>query len=301
MNIYQSTMLYYPRQILKYGFSLLFPLWKKFNKFPKVLSIDETLDKLNENKTLSIARFGDGEFQFICDRISFDYQKYNPKLANELKDILVYSHNSLLVGLPSAFYSLDNMNVSSKRSWQTFMIWTYRRFKNLFDYNKIYYNAHITRPYNNFRNKSDAERYFQKIKQLWKDEDILLAEGSLSRLGMGNDLFSEAKSVSRVLCPARDAFDKIEEIMNFLKENGKNKTILIALGSTATVLAYRLSQDGFRALDIGNVDIEYEWFKRGATKKIKIQGKYVNEAKGGREVEDMTDEVYKSQIIKEIY
>ena len=43
-------------------------------------------------------------------------------------------------------------------------------------------------------------------------------------------------------------------------------------------LAYDLSELGYRALDIGHVDIEYEWFLQKATEKVKISGKYTSEA-----------------------
>ena len=76
--------------------------------------------------------------------------------------------------------------------------------------------------------------------------------------------------------------------------------ILIALGPTATVLAYDLCKEGYQAIDIGHIDIEYEWLLRKATSKIKIKNKYVNEAIGGREVEEGIDEKFTSQIIANI-
>ena len=75
---------------------------------------------------------------------------------------------------------------------------------------------------------------------------------------------------------------------------------MIALGSTATVLAFDLAKAGYQSIDIGNIDIEYEWYLRGAIKKIKIPGKYTSEASGGRIVDDVIDEKYASQIIAKI-
>ena len=40
--------------------------------------------------------------------------------------------------------------------------------------------------------------------------------------------------------------------------------ILLALGPTATVMAYNLAQKGYQAIDIGHIDIEYEWYRMGA-------------------------------------
>ena len=68
---------------------------------------------------------------------------------------------------------------------------------------------------------------------------------------------------------------------------------------TATVLAWELAGDW--AIDIGHIDIEYEWFLRNASDKIKIEGKYVNEVLGGKSnIADCKDEEYKSQIICKI-
>lgn len=81
---------------------------------------------------------------------------------------------------------------------------------------------------------------------------------------------------------------------------GGNELILIALGMTATVLAYDLAQAGLWAIDIGHIDVEYEWFLRGATDKIALNGKFVNEVSGGREVAEINDPVYENQIVESI-
>jgi len=54
-------------------------------------------------------------------------------------------------------------------------------------------------------------------------------------------------------------------------------------------------------LDIGNIDIEYEWFLRGAKERIAIPGKFTNEAKeGGRTFTECKDEEYLTQIIDRV-
>ena len=73
---------------------------------------------------------------------------------------------------------------------------------------------------------------------------------------------------------------------------------LIALGPTATVLAYDLTKYGYQAIDIGHFDIEYEWFLRGIKEdKVAIEGKYTNEVVGGDDVADILDNKYKNEII----
>jgi hypothetical protein len=110
-------------------------------------------------------------------------------------------------------------------------------------------------------------------------------------------LFKNANSVKRILGPAHNAFDQFDNLLNLAKNQSKNHLVLVAMGPTAKPLAYELALDRFQALDIGNLDLEYEWFLQGAKTKVIIQGKYTSEAKGGRIVADIVDENYESQII----
>ena len=55
---------------------------------------------------------------------------------------------------------------------------------------------------------------------------------------------------------------------------------------------------GYQAVDIGHVDIEYEWMKMGATKKERIKGRFMNEIDGGMFIDECFDDAnYFSQII----
>ena len=73
------------------------------------------------------------------------------------------------------------------------------------------------------------------------------------------------------------------------------------MGPTATILSYYLYKLGYQVVDIGHADIEYEWYLKNATTKIKIEGKYVNEAvDGNSNILEIKDEIYFSQIISKI-
>ena len=51
-------------------------------------------------------------------------------------------------------------------------------------------------------------------------------------------------------------------------------------------------------MDIGHVDIEYEWWRMGAQRKVKLERKYVNEAPDGNQVVDAGEEYQKQIIVK---
>ena len=167
--------------------------------------------------------------------------------------------------------------------------------------NKKYFSATISRFYMDYKEKNNIQNYIQKLKKIWEQKDILFIEGEKSRLGIGNGLFNNCKSIKRIICPAINAFKVYDKIIKAVLQYGKNKLILIALGPTATLLAYDLYKLGYQSIDIGHVDIEYEWFLRNATHKIKIENKYVNEVSGKRYiVADVKDNNYYNQIVTKI-
>jgi glycosyltransferase family protein len=283
------------RKIAKYILSYLYYVVILLNKMPKVKSIDETIDELLEGDK-SICRFGDGEFLYMLDKFDMPYQRFDNNLFFRLTEILKSNHPNILIGIPHGYNKIANMTFSLRSYWRSQIAWIYPRLKPFLQLEKQYYNSSFTRFYMDFLNKEKAVTYINKIKKLWYEKNILIIEGNESRLGVGNDLFAEAKSVQRILGPRHNAFDNYDIILEAAKKFEKDTLILLALGSTATVLAYDLTVYGFRALDIGNVDIEYEWFLIKATKKVAVPGKYTSEASGGRDVKDCNDKKYLNEI-----
>lgn len=296
MSLRYGKALKIPRRIVKHILAGLYPVITKIFPLPNVRSIEETLDKINAEKS-SISRFGDGEFLYIIDKLSLPFQKYEPRLADKMKEILVSNDPKILVGLPIGYHSLKNLRRESQLTWRSQISWIYPRLRKYLDLKKVYYNASMTRVYSGYEDKTESKGYFEKLRQIWDGREVLLIEGEKSRLGVGNDLFGNAIKVERVIGPMHHAFTQYDALYDEALKHDKSKLILIALGPTATALSYDLAKAGYQAVDIGNADIEYEWYLRGATSKVKIEGKYTSEAKGGRNVEDVADSGYVSQII----
>lgn len=142
-----------------------------------------------------------------------------------------------------------------------------------------------------------------KRQKIWDNRDVVIVEGALTRFGAGNSLLDNACSVKRILCPSEGAFGKYQQILDTccqFKEND-NLLFILALGPTATVLAYDLAKEGYQAVDIGHFDIEYEWYLRGVKEhKVIIKGKYINEVAGGDVPSDIDDSLYSGQVISVI-
>ena len=267
----------------------------------KIASPEETIEKII-NDNASITRFGDGEFDMICG-VGMKYQKYDKKLGKRLKEVLMSNEKGLLVGINNVIdlqYS-ENYNDFANNFWKKWLYDNKFKLLKLLSKDKQYYSSNITRFYIDYKDKSKVGDYVKKLRKIWEKKDVLIVEGEYSRLGVGNDLFDNMNSTQRIICPSENAFEIYDEILSEIKKYGKNKTILLALGPTATVLAYDLYKSGYRAIDIGHIDIEYEWFLRKATEKIKIETKYVTEVKGGEnDIKDVNDKNYENQIISKL-
>lgn len=296
MNLQYGKVFKYPRKIFKNVLSLVYPLIIRFYPLPIVKSIPETIDKILRDQC-SICRFGDGELLYISERRSLPFQRQEERLRDYFIEILNSEYDKILIGLPIGYYSLHNLKAKSRKTWRAIISWTYPKVKKYLREDKIYYNASMTRLYMDYEDTSHSETWFNRVRSIWYKKKILLIEGDKSRLGIGNNLFENAISVKRILGPAHNAFDRFDEILEFAKKQSKDQLVLIAMGPTAKPLTFELALDGFQAIDIGNLDVEYEWFLKGAKTKVKIQGKYTSEAKGGRQVEDIHDQEYESQII----
>lgn len=269
-------------------------VWKQ----PSIKSIDETLDYIVSTQC-SVSRFGDGEFAIIQGSHN-GFQRADYVLANRLFQVLSDPVDNHIVCLPDIFGSLTRYKDNSRIFMRGLLYKERRAWLTLFDNKREYYNAFFTRPYNMFLDKTNTERWFEKAKCIWNKKDILIIEGKFSRLGVGNDLFHNARSIQRILGPERNAFDKYNELLENAKRYGNNKLILIALGMTATVLSYDLARLGFWAIDIGHIDVEYEWYLRGYTEKMCLKGKYVNEVCGGDQVTDDVPREYWESIITSV-
>ncbi len=265
---------------------------------PKVKDRHETLEiLLNSNK--SISRYGDGEFNLIYGN-DLAFQNYTEELSKRLKEILKDTDENIMVGIPNKFGTLEKETAGSADFWRSFLVYNRAFVYSTLDLNKQYYDTDVTRPYMGNKNKSECGEIFEKFKKLFADKNLIIVEGKFSRLGYNNDLFSGAKSIKRILCPAKNAFSKYNEILEECKQHSKDNLFIIALGPTATVLAYDLAKSGYRALDLGHIDIEYEWFLQGATKKVPIKNKYVNETKTGKISTDLNDETFEKEILKDL-
>lgn len=269
-----------------------------------IMNFDETLDYINREHC-SVSRYGDGEFGIMLGG-TIGFQGNEALLVDQLKAIVKCGDNGAtkcLICIPGYWANEKLYTEGVSSFWMKVLPFEGRRRKYYRLCSKTYQygNADITRCYLGIFDKKSVKRYFGKWKEIWDKRDVFVIEGEFTRLGIGTDLFNNVKSLKRILCPAENAFKRINRIEEYIKSNiEKNALILIALGPTATVLCYKLSQQGYWAIDIGNIDKEYEWYTMGAKEKMRNPVKYSIEVSNGTYVQGCFDKAYQDSIIYRI-
>lgn len=273
--------------------------FKKHHKI-SIHNTEKTLQYLI-NTQASISRFGDGEFNLINGK-DLEFQRYDAMLSDRLKQILYVSNDiqSHVVAIPYAMVNYSDYTPKSVLFWMKYFAQYRKKIWMNLQPNYYYFDAQITRIYINRKNKKDSTTYFKLWKSIWDKKNVIIVEGIGSRFGVGNDLLENAESVRRILCPPVNAFDVYDEILNAIYSTHGYDLVLLVLGPTATVMAYDLARNGIRAIDSGNMDMEYEWMKHCAKSQIALDGRYTLEAVNGTNITDIEDEAYERQVMKKI-
>ncbi|WP_434716861.1 GT-D fold domain-containing glycosyltransferase [Lacticaseibacillus paracasei] len=259
----------------------------------KVEPIEKSIQIILEDH-LSIARFGDGEFKWMFkERESDNFERNSDALAAALQSVIQTNREGFKVCIPDVFDGLSQYRRQSGLFWAGQFGHHGYRWIHMLDPKRVYFDSLVTRPYMIYEDRSQGERLFRVIKQIWDKRTVILVEGSETRFGIGNDLLANSLEVRRVICPAENAFEEYDKIlktvMRVLKNvNDPDALVLISLGPTATILANDINlRTKMQVLDIGHLDLEYSWMLMKADEKVPVDYKYVNEVIGGNIVQEL--------------
>lgn len=232
-----------------------------------VLSIEDTVNQLIDSED-SIVRFGDGEFKLISGK-GIPNQDASDELGKRLMEILDSKTDGLHVALPDIFDGVEQFVPQSRRFWKEHLLFHRKEYMK-YCKDGIYANSFISRPYIMYDNKEKQAKTFPEISKLWKDKEIVFIEGEISHNAVDNNLFSDAKSIGRIICPSENAFEKYDMILAECLKLPKSTLVLVTLGAAGKALTYDLWKNGYRVLDIGSLDMEYGWYMEGATQKCRV-------------------------------
>jgi hypothetical protein len=169
---------------------------------------------------------------------SIYYQERSLPLQAELKRILRSTRDDCLIGIPDVFGNNDRMRPMARDYWEGELRPFRHNYHRALDLKKTYYDSFASRIYKDLEDKAPARRRFEQWQRVWEGKDLVIIEGALSRLGVGNDLFSNARRVRRILGPAENAYSQYNELLAAALACESSALFILALGPTATVLSY---------------------------------------------------------------
>lgn len=236
----------------------------------KVLSIDDTIRRIRE-QNLSMIRFGDGEITLIRGK-SLAFQGGSRQIVEDLRTALRAQEDGLIITIPDIFgnNSLDQYVPASREFWKDHLLFCRKIYYENCSPDIEYGTTSISRCYITLQDQSRCREWFDEIRQIWAGKDVTIVEGAGSHTGVTNDLMDTAASVERILCPPRKAYDSYQQILETCDNIPRDRLVLLAIGPSAKPLGLHLFHQGYRVLDIGNLDTEYEWFLSGTKEKVRI-------------------------------
>lgn len=268
---------------------------------PHIQPAEELLEIIiNEKKSLS--RYGDGELEIMQCRERPWFQKADQMLAERLRKIFSEKNERVIIALANNFGNLECYTETAADGIRQYLSHGIReKIMNIIDMGRTYYDAYVTRPYLIFKDKNHAISIFSLLKKIWNNRKVLLVEGCYAYNGVRNDLFDGSHSIQRIIAPPMNAFSVYDDLLKTVVQHADEDTlVLISLGPTASVLAYDLAMQGIQALDIGQLDNEYEWYIMRAETRLPIPGKCVAEVPECHMPKEIQDETYENQIVARV-
>lgn len=206
-------------------------------KYPRTMSEEETLEEIHKGR--SVSRFGDGEFR-ICIGGRAISQASDKELARELRVMLAHPTKSLVC--------IPNMRapMESDRLYNWLKYSDDDRFSSLMGHKK-FGSSFITRP--DSAPNINTEKYWNRIRDIWRDRDVVLVKGS--ERSLTEELLRGSRSVRHVAGSYHDSFALVDQMMEEI--GTPSGPIILCCGAAATVMAERLAKKGLWALDLGHV------------------------------------------------
>ena len=235
----------------------------------QVLDARQTILML-KNHPKSFTRYGDGEIH-IMQGMDQAFQKYDPELAQKMRDILAQSRSDVYVGLNHAYWESPQRYAERNRRFYRIRATGYRRFfTEHCDPNALYLDAACFGAYYRFDDSFDYEDHYDSICELFAGKKIAIVAGEGVFEKLKHNVFHRAESQMILHGPRIHAFSEYNSILEMIdREVPKDHLICLILGQTATVLVSDLTDMGYLTWDVGHVAKDYDAYMCGTEKTQK--------------------------------
>ena len=275
--------------------------------FTPVLSVSKTLkDVYRYGK--SMLRIGDGEILWMSGTPLTSFEHNSPLLQNALLKAVSIKDSRIIVCINPKVLArrLRLAPQTVKEYYKSFIAHYWRQIIKVIPKARTYGDACLTRFYieNQTLPIKKITKHFEAIKRIWQGKRLLIVEGEHTRFGVGNDLVSSARIVSRILCPDEYCFSIIGKIRGAIVNRMDNYDVcVLVLGPTATVLVGDLVglYPTKQFVDMGYADSDYMFFVHHQIEPCAISHKNVagiNRDDPPSIIFDFNKKLYEGEIVE---
>ena len=183
-NTHNNTVLY--NRLCNLPYEILDKRFAEKYEIPRIMTLEETIDEIVLHKK-SIARFGDGEFGIMFGVSRWRFQREDEKLAERLREVIASNEENLLIGLNDFYGDLSHRTEADADGIRAYIVKARAQHMELLQKGRLYAHACISR--------TGSLEKVQNQKRIWEGRDCVFVEGDKTRMGVGNDLFDNAKSI----------------------------------------------------------------------------------------------------------
>lgn len=226
---------------------------KKIFKTLSILDEHQSVDLILKNPK-SFCRFGDGEIKLMRGEDQ-PFQKYDPSLAQKLKDILAKKKDDIYVGINRAYFHSPATVPYANREYYRLYAYEFRHFfLEHCDPDNIYFDAGFPGRYFGRGYDDHIMSYVGSICDLFTDRDIVLVSGKGVYEKLQYDVFHKARSKSVIHGPNKHAYSEYDDILRKICNTAsKDQLVVLILGMAAKAMVRDLTDCGYMAWDVGHM------------------------------------------------
>lgn len=209
----------------------------------------------------SLIRFGDSEITLIWG-IDVKKQKANKELSKRMNESFHCTNDNVALAIPNAFSYYPYYDRATTRFWRKYTNVT-DWIKNNYNHSRQYFDAHISAVYEttSVTHCVNIDKFYETMRNIWRDKDIVILRGNNGEV-YEYDVYDSARSQTVYYGLANNSWSNYLEYKNLLMNEDPNKLFIISLGHLSKILVYDLAMEGRRALDLGHLAKDYEYYMR---------------------------------------
>lgn len=190
------------------------------------------------------------------------FQKHNEKLSSTLKEIILESHDNLLIGINyEYFHTAIHCHESVRKFIHTWVSSHYDSILKYINFDRQYVSAAVFQPYVYYKHY-DFETHYKLVTSFFHNKSITLICGDKILKDIQYFIFEQAKEVTYLYGPTKHAYSNFEHLKSLIQKRPKNEILVFALGPAGKALAYEGFKMGYRVLDIGHAIKDYDYYKK---------------------------------------